>query len=69
VLGLSIDTVYETIDEKILIDGVPFIAQVDFIAKHGTAYSLEMESTGEVILKALDEPLADFFDLGMSSFC
>jgi len=53
VLGLGIDEPDEDEDAQIEVDGVPFIAEEDFLGKHGKTFDLSFNENKEVKLTAV----------------
>ncbi|SDL29668.1 hypothetical protein SAMN05660337_2550 [Maridesulfovibrio ferrireducens] len=52
-LGLGIDEADEDEDVQIEINEVPFVAEKDFLTKHGKDFSLTFSDKKEVVLTAL----------------
>lgn len=53
-LGLGMEEMDEDEDEKIEIDGVPFIADSSFLLKYGKRFDLAFNEDKQVTLTALD---------------
>lgn len=53
-LGLGMDEMDEDEDERIEIDGVPFIASELFLLKYGKKFQLSFNKDKQVVLTALD---------------
>ena len=49
-MGLSIDKFDENEDEKTFVGGVPFIADKNFLMKHGKIYELGMGENKQVVV-------------------
>lgn len=49
-MGLSIDKFDENEDEKTIVGGVPFIADKNFLMKHGKSYELGMGENKQVVV-------------------
>ena len=47
------DEADEDEDEQLTVQDVPFIAEEDFLMKHGSAFSLTFNDNKEVVLAAL----------------
>lgn len=54
ILGLGMDAFEEEQDVQVDVSGVPFIADKDFLVKHGTSFTLAFNDNGEVLLHAVD---------------
>ncbi|EGB14792.1 hypothetical protein DND132_1585 [Pseudodesulfovibrio mercurii] len=52
-LGLGLDEP-EDEDERISVREIPFIAEKDFLLKHGRSYALAFDENRETVLTALD---------------
>jgi len=52
VLGLGMDEPDEDDDKQIEVNGVPFIAEEDFLDKYGKDFSLTFGENKEVVLAA-----------------
>lgn len=52
-LGLGIDTIDEDEDEKLEVEGVPFIVASDFILRYGDEYSVAFNADGQMVVEAL----------------
>jgi len=52
-LGLGLDAPDEE-DERISVQGIPFVAEKDFLLKHGRSYALAFDENRETVLTALD---------------
>lgn len=52
-LGLGLDAPEEE-DERISVQGIPFVAEKDFLLKHGRSYALAFDENRETVLTALD---------------
>ncbi|WP_272701017.1 ErpA-related iron-sulfur cluster insertion protein [Desulfovibrio sp. Fe33] len=55
VLGLGIDELDEDEDERVQVEDVPFIAEKDFLLKHGRKYTLSFSDKKEVVLTPAGE--------------
>ncbi|MES9997632.1 ErpA-related iron-sulfur cluster insertion protein [Desulfovibrio aminophilus] len=55
-LGLGLEEAVEDEDERIDVNGVPFIAERDFLLKHGKSYALTFDENKETVLTALQPP-------------
>ncbi|HMM38213.1 MAG TPA: ErpA-related iron-sulfur cluster insertion protein [Desulfovibrio sp.] len=55
-LGLGLEEAVEGEDERIDVDGVPFIAEKDFLLKHGKSYMLTLDENKQTVLTALQPP-------------
>lgn len=52
-LGLGLDAPEEE-DERVSVKGITFIAEKDFLLKHGRSYALTFDENRETVLTALD---------------
>ncbi|WP_207263236.1 ErpA-related iron-sulfur cluster insertion protein [Desulfovibrio sp. Huiquan2017] len=52
-LGLGLDEPEEE-DEQISVQGIPFVAEKDFLLKHGRSYALAFDENKETVLTPLD---------------
>ena len=50
-LGLGMEEMDEDEDEKIEVDGVPFIAEGAFLHKHGRNFELSFNEEKQLVLK------------------
>ena len=50
ILGLSFEEMDDDEDEKIVMDGIPFIAERDFLLKYGRSFSLGFNEDRQVTL-------------------
>lgn len=57
ILGLGIDEFDEDEDEKIDVQGVPFIAEKDFLLKHGHSFELSFNQNKEVLLNVTESDM------------
>lgn len=53
-LGLGMEEMDEDEDEKIDVNGVPFIAEDSFLLKYGRNFDLSFNDDKQVVLTALD---------------
>ena len=54
VLGLGMDEPDEEEDVQTEIDGIPFVAEKDFLSKYGTSFTLGFNDNKEVLLLPTD---------------
>lgn len=52
-LGLAIEEMDEDEDEKIEINGVPFIAESDFLQRYGKEFKASFNDEGQMVVEAL----------------
>ncbi|HMM38214.1 MAG TPA: ErpA-related iron-sulfur cluster insertion protein [Desulfovibrio sp.] len=55
-LGLGMEEADEDEDERIDVDGVPFIAEKDFLLKYGKSYTLTFDENKQTVLNATAAP-------------
>ncbi|NJB69152.1 iron-sulfur cluster insertion protein [Desulfobaculum xiamenense] len=54
ILGLGMEERDEDEDVSVEVQGVPFIADKDFLVKYGTTFTLEFNENGEVVMHAVE---------------
>ena len=53
ILGLAIEEMDEDEDEKVEIEGVPFIADADFLLRYGREFKAAFNEEGMMVVEAL----------------
>ena len=53
ILGLGIEEMEEDEDEKIEVEGVPFIADADFLLRYGREFKASFNEEGQMVVEAL----------------
>ena len=53
-LGLGMDEMDEDEDEKIEINGIPFVADDSFLLKYGRSFDISFNNDKQVMLTALE---------------